>query len=330
MLARIHQADATFANLTARIEALLDAHDAAVSLLIGIPGVSYRSAQVVLAEIGTGMSRFPTAGHLASWAGMCPGNNESAGKHRSRRTRRASKWLGIALVEAAHAAGKSKNTYLSSQYARIRGRRGSACAAVAVGHSILVIVWHLLSTGETYTDLGGDYFDKRRTSTAHQRRLVAQLEAMATKSPSNQQPERPPIPTFGATPRAGAAAPTPLRDSRPATAGDSHLSEQALAVCAAVRVFMRDEVYACEATYYAELEEAGPDGYPPVLEKLKVAAWQRALWNLYSARLARRESGHAIVEPRRWPPRLLRRQYRSGVAVTQQRGGTDDRSCQGD
>ena len=110
MLARIHQADATFANLTARIEALLDAHDAAVSLLIGIPGVSYRSAQVVLAEIGTGMSRFPTAGHLASWAGMCPGNNESAGKHRSRRTRRASKWLGIALVEAAHAAGKSKNT----------------------------------------------------------------------------------------------------------------------------------------------------------------------------------------------------------------------------
>ena len=181
MLARIDQADATINELTARIEALLDPHEAAVSLLVGIPGVSNRLAQVILAEIGTDMSRFPTPGHLASWAGMCPGNNESAGKHRSGRTRHGSKWLGIALVEAAHAAGRSKNTYLSSQYARIRGRRGAGRAAVAVGHSILVICWHLLSTGETYTDLGGDYFDKRRTSTAHQRRLVAQLEAMGQK-----------------------------------------------------------------------------------------------------------------------------------------------------
>ena len=181
MLARIDQADVTIDELTARIEVLLDPHEAAVSLLVGIPGVSYRSAQVILAEIGTDMSRFPTAGHLASWAGMCPGNNESAGKHRSGRTRHGSKWLGIALVEAAHAAGRSKDTYLGSQYARIRGRRGAGRAAVAVGHSILVIIWHLLSTGETYNDLGGDYFNKRRTSTAHQNRLVAQLEAMGHK-----------------------------------------------------------------------------------------------------------------------------------------------------
>ncbi len=178
MLARIDQADATIEALTRRIESLLDPHEAAVTLLVGIPGVSYRSAQVILAEIGTDMSRFPTPGHLASWAGMCPGNNESAGKHRSGRTRHGSKWLRIALVEAAHAAGRSKDTYLAAHYARIRGRRGPGRAAVAVGHSILVIAWHLLSTGETYTDLGGDYFDKRRTSTAHQRRLVAQLEAM--------------------------------------------------------------------------------------------------------------------------------------------------------
>ena len=181
MLARIDQADATIATLTARIEVLLDPHEAAVTLLVGIPGVSKRSAQVILAEIGTDMSRFPTPAHLASWAGMCPGNNESAGKHRSGRTRHGSKWLRIALIEAAQAAARSKDTYLSAQYARVRGRRGPGRAAVAVGHSILVIAWHLLSTGETYTDLGGDYFEKRRTSTAHQRRLVAQLEAMGHK-----------------------------------------------------------------------------------------------------------------------------------------------------
>ena len=178
MLARVDQADATINELTAQIERLQDPHEAAVRLLVGIPGVSYRTAQVILAEIGTDMSRFPTAGHLASWAGMCPGNNESAGKHRSGRTRHGDKWLRIALVEAGQAAGRSKNTYLSAHYHRIRGQRGPGRAAVAVGHSILVICWHLLSTGETYTDLGGDYFDKRRNNAAHQRRLIAQLEAL--------------------------------------------------------------------------------------------------------------------------------------------------------
>jgi transposase len=181
MLARIDQADATIDELTDTIEKLLDPDEAAVQLLCGIPGVSNRTAQVILAEIGTDMSRFPTAGHLASWAGMCPGNNESAGKHRSGRTRHGSKWLRIALVEAAHAAARSKDTYLAAHYHRIRGRRGPGRAAVAVGHSILVIAWHLLSTGETYTDLGGDYFDKRRNSDSRQKRLVAQLEAMGHK-----------------------------------------------------------------------------------------------------------------------------------------------------
>lgn len=178
MLARVDQADATIDTLTASIEELLAPYEAAVSLLVTIPGVSYRTAQVILAEIGADMSRFPTAGHLASWAGMCPGNNESAGKHRSGRTRHGSKWLRKALIEASQAAGRTKNTYLAAQYAQIRTRRGPQRAAVAVGHSILVIAWHLLSTGEPYQDLGGDYFDKRRNNTARQRRLVAALEAM--------------------------------------------------------------------------------------------------------------------------------------------------------
>lgn len=181
MLARIDQADATIDELGERIDALLSPYEAAVTLLVTIPGVARRSAQVILAEIGTDMSRFPTPGHLASWAGMCPGNNESAGKHRSGATRHGSKWLRKALIEAAQAAGRSKNTYLSAQYAQIRGRRGPQRAAVAVGHSILVIAWHLLSTGETYNDLGNDYFEKRRNSPARQRRLVAQLEAMGHK-----------------------------------------------------------------------------------------------------------------------------------------------------
>jgi transposase len=178
MLARIDQADATIETLGARIDELLGPYEAAVTLLVTIPGVSTRTAQVILAEIGADMSRFPSAGHLASWAGMCPGNNESAGKHRSGRTRHGSKWLRKALVEAAQAAGRTKDTYLAAQYAQIRSRRGPQRAAVAVAHSILVIAWHLLTTGEPYNDLGGDYFDKRRNSTARQHRLVAQLEAM--------------------------------------------------------------------------------------------------------------------------------------------------------
>ena len=178
MLARIDQADATIDGLTDAIDVLLDPYEAAVTLLVTIPGVQRRTAQVVLAEIGADMSRFPTSGHLASWAGMCPGNNESAGKHRSGTTRHGSKWLRIALIEAAHAAARTNNTYLAAQYARLRSKRGPSKAAVAVGHSILVIAWNLLNTGETYNDLGGDYFEKRRNSTARQRRLVAQLEAM--------------------------------------------------------------------------------------------------------------------------------------------------------
>ena len=123
MLARVDAADATIQRLSARIDEVISPFAADVELLCTIPGVDRRTAQVILAEIGTDMARFPSAAHLASWAGMCPGNNESAGKHHSGKTRKGSKWLRKALVEAAHAAARSKGTYLAANYNRIRGRR---------------------------------------------------------------------------------------------------------------------------------------------------------------------------------------------------------------
>ena len=123
------------------------------------------------------MSRFPTAGHLASWAGMCPGNHESAGKRQSGKTRKGSKWLRATLVEAAQAAGRSKGTYLSAQFRRLTARRGKKRAAVAVGHTILTIVYHLLTRGTTYKDLGVTYFDERDRARV-ERRLVSRLEAL--------------------------------------------------------------------------------------------------------------------------------------------------------
>src|SRR3954451_17594991 len=107
------------------------------------------------------MTGSPSAGHLASWAGMCPGNDESAGKRRSGRTRKGNPWLRSALIEAAHADARSHGTYLAAQYRRLAARRGAKRAAVAVGHSILVSVYHLLRDGQAYHDLGGNYFDER-------------------------------------------------------------------------------------------------------------------------------------------------------------------------
>jgi len=150
----------------------------AVELLCTIPGVQRRTAEVIIAETGADMSRFSTAGHLASWAGLCPGNDQSAGKRRSGRTRHGSKWLGIALTEAAHANIRSRDTtYLSAQYRRLKTRRGHRRAIGAVKHSIIIAVWHMLSTGETYKDLGGDYFT-RLDPEKHARRLVTQLERL--------------------------------------------------------------------------------------------------------------------------------------------------------
>ncbi len=181
MLARIDHADDSIERISQRIDEVIRPFAQQVELLCTIPGVQQRTAEVILAEIGADMSRFPDASHLASWAGMCPGNNESAGKHKSGKTRKGSKWLRKALVEAAHAAARSKGTYLASQYHRIRGRRGPKKAAVAVAHSILVITYYLLQRNEPYSDLGADYLLQRQSNEAYKNRLVRQLERMGHK-----------------------------------------------------------------------------------------------------------------------------------------------------
>ena len=179
ILSHIDYLDESIGELSAEIERVIAPFSEEVELLESIPGVNRKTAEVLIAEIGVDMSRFPTHSHLASWAGMCPGNEESAGKRRSGKTRKGSKWLRGALTEAAHAASRSKGTYLSAQYARLRGRRGPKKAAVAVGHSILVICYHILERKVPYEDLGEDHFQRRWCdSQAHARRLVRQLEKL--------------------------------------------------------------------------------------------------------------------------------------------------------
>ena len=176
-LAHIDFLDETIARLSAEIAQRLQPDEAALERLDTIPGVGRWTAEILLAELGTDMARFPSARHLASWAGMCPGNHESAGKRKSGRTRKGNPWLRTALVEAAQAAGRTKQRYLGAQYRRLAARRGAKRAAVAVGHSILGIVYQLLTRETVYEDLGVHYFDERHRH-AVQRRLVRRLEAL--------------------------------------------------------------------------------------------------------------------------------------------------------
>lgn len=178
ILAHIDFLDASIGQLSEEVVAEMAPFEAAISLLETIPGVGRRTAEVIVAETGADMTRFPTAGHLAAWAGVAPANNESAGKHKPAGTRKGGRHLRRTLIEAARAGVRTKDTYLTAHYRRIARRRGDSKAIVAVAHTILTVAWHLLSTGETYQDLGSDYFDKPRNRDGQARRLTRQLEAL--------------------------------------------------------------------------------------------------------------------------------------------------------
>jgi transposase len=177
ILARIDFLDQQIDGLTEAIGEQIAPLESAVALLCTITGVQSRAAEVIISEIGGDMSRFPTSRHLASWAGQCPGNDQSAGKRRSGKTRDGSKWLDWTLEEVALAAVRVKGTYLQAQYQRLRPRRGHKKALGAVKHSVICAVWHMLSTGEIYRELGGDYFTHRDPE-RRTKRLIQQLEQL--------------------------------------------------------------------------------------------------------------------------------------------------------
>jgi len=168
--------EAAIAELDAQVDRVMAPFVEARDHLDTITGVGKRAAECIIAEIGADMTRFPTAGHLASWAGMAPGNNITGGKRQSGKTTKGNVWLADILNQCAWCAARSRNTYLSAQYWRLARRIGKKKAAVAVGHSILVICWHLLSNNADYDDLGGDYFARRDNTERHQDRLVQQLQ----------------------------------------------------------------------------------------------------------------------------------------------------------
>ncbi len=177
LLCQIDSLDESIARFDQQIQDYCAPFEAAVTLLDTIPGVARQTAEVIVSEIGTGMSRFPSAAHLAAWAGVAPGNNESAGKRRSGRTRKGNRPLCAALNQAANAASHTKATFLSAQYHRLAGRRGKKKAIVAVEHSILVMAYHIIKRQEPYRELGGNYFDNRRPE-ATAKHLVKRLEQL--------------------------------------------------------------------------------------------------------------------------------------------------------
>ena len=191
MLAQIDFLDETIHTMSERIEELTRPFSREIELLDTIPGVDRRAAEMLLAEIGPDMSRFPTDAHLASWGGMCPGQRESAGKKHSAATRKGSKWLRGTLTESAKAVVRTKGTYLSARSHRIKSRRGHAKATVATAHKILTAAYHVLDRGVPYNELGEEFFYRRDTENTerYRRRLVHQLERLRHKVTLQPIPE---------------------------------------------------------------------------------------------------------------------------------------------
>jgi transposase len=185
LLDQLDQLEAAVARVSAEIcEQIEESRDPfvkeAVELLQTIPGVGEQIAEVIVSEIGTDMTRFPSDKHLSSWAGVCPGNNESAGKRKSGKTTKGSNYLRAGLTQASWAASHTKLTYLAAQHKRLIRRMGKKKALVAVGHSILVIAYHMLKNRASYHDLGGDYFDRQNVE-AQRARYIRKLEALGVK-----------------------------------------------------------------------------------------------------------------------------------------------------
>ena len=172
--------DGEIEEISKEVAARMGPFQEELALLDTIPGVNQMTAENIIAEIGVDMSRFPSDRHLASWAGLSPGNNESAGKRKSGKTRKGDCWFRITMIEAGWGAARTKSTYLSSQYHRLAPRRGKKKAIVAIAHSLLVIVYHILKYKVPFVDLGADYFDKLNIE--HVKRYhVKRLESLGVK-----------------------------------------------------------------------------------------------------------------------------------------------------
>jgi len=176
-LSHIDFLDEAIARLDQQIQEQMRPFAAVLAAWDPLPGINQRIAEIVVAELGADLAPFEDAEHLASWAGMCPGNNESAGKRYSGKTRKGSPWLRRALVEAAHGAARTKHKYFQALYGRLVARRGKQRALIAVGHSLLVTGYYLITRQTKYEDLGGNYFDERDRETV-KRRAVKRLEKL--------------------------------------------------------------------------------------------------------------------------------------------------------
>lgn len=187
LLCQIDALDETIEHFDREIETYCVPFQEAIPLLDTIPGVAQATAEMIVSEIGTDMSRFPSADHLAAWAGLAPGHNESAGKRRSGKTRKGNRVLRTGLVQAAHAVSHTKNNYLVAQYHRLAARRGKKKALVAVAHSILVIAYHMLQRKQAYQDLGGNYFDEQDSEKTAQR-LAKRIEKLGYQVTLQAQP----------------------------------------------------------------------------------------------------------------------------------------------